>query len=345
MTAVSIDVHAPEPLDDGRRSYAEFYARYHHPLVCYLRLAFREADVEAAAQDTFCRAFKHWSKVGQMDKPWPWLAVTARNLARNNIRDEQGCNAAGLQIFDRAARTGVDVAEQVDAADQLRLLAKAMRVLTPLQRQMLTVLVEEGLTGAQVARRLGMEPGAVRMQLCRMRKRLSDRFIAFGGQLGVFPLAAIHFFARRPRRRTFGAQQTPMLAGSAALVFSVAVLAIGGVVLGLVPAAPLLTDSVTVAPQAMSAPADQAAAVGSVSRRPVSAPVRRVTAQQPPAQQPAQAPAAAYFVTLSKTPTRPGKTAEAGIDVPTPVGTVHVSVPVIMQSPDPGSLCPLGVGC
>ncbi|MDQ1426437.1 MAG: Sigma-70 region 2, partial [Acidimicrobiaceae bacterium] len=87
MTALSIAVPArPRPDDDG--DYSAFYRRYERPLVCYLRMGFRAADVEAVAQETFCRALTHWSEVGRMSNPWPWLAVTARNLARNNIRDE-----------------------------------------------------------------------------------------------------------------------------------------------------------------------------------------------------------------------------------------------------------------
>lgn len=338
MTAAPIEVRAPGRLDDVD-AYAAFYLTHHKRLMGYLRKGFRDCDVEAVAQETLWRAHKHWEEVRRLDMPWPWLAVTARNLARNNIRDERGTEAVGLGVYDPDTCSAVNVAEEVEAADQLRRLGKAMGVLTPMQRQLLTVLVEEGLTGAQVARRLGMQPGAARMHLCRMRGRLSERFIALGGQLGVFPLAAIHFFARRPRRRSLGAQQTPMLTGSAAFVFSVAVVAIGGAVLGLVPAAPMQIDAVTVAPQAMSGSAERSPAVGAVSRAGAS------TAGAVEAQAPKQAPAAAYHVTLSKTPTRPGKAADAGIDVPTPVGPLHVGVPVTVVPPDPGWPCPLGIGC
>jgi DNA-binding CsgD family transcriptional regulator len=275
-----------------------------------------------------------------MATPWPWLAVTARNLALNNIRDERHTEAVGLGVYDPDECSAVNVAEEVEAADQLRRLARAMGVLTPMQRQLFTVLVEEGLTGAQMARRLGMQPGAVRMHLCRMRGRLSERFSALGGQLSVFPLAVIHFLRRRPGRRAFGAQQTPMLAGSAAFAFSVAVVAIGGAVLGLVPVGPALTDSVGLASPAMSGSAERSPAVSRASLRSAFSAHRGLGIQPPK-----QAPTVAYHVTLSKTPTRPGKTADAGIDVPTPVGPLHVSVPVILQSPEPGSKCPLVVTC
>jgi RNA polymerase sigma factor (sigma-70 family) len=205
MSAATLGSRAPLVDDRDDPGYREFYNRYSRPLLCYLQAGFADADVEGVAQETMCRALKHWSTVGQMKTPWPWLAVTARNLARNNIRDERGSYAAGLEVFDRSTSSPSDVVEQVDAADQLRRLAKAMGVLTPLQRQILTVLVQEGLTGAEVARRLGMKPGAARMHLCRMRTRLAARFADLGGQLVVLPLGALHFVARRTGR---GPQQT-----------------------------------------------------------------------------------------------------------------------------------------
>lgn len=226
MTAVLSELRAPEHVDDG---YSAFYRRYHRPLTCYLRMNFRSADTEAIAQEAFCRALSHWAQVGQMANAWPWLVVTARNLARNNIRDEKASQAAGLQVFHPSACSPADVAEQVEAFDQLRRLARAMSVLTPLQRQLLIVMVEEGLTGAQVARRLGMTPGAVRMHLSRMRSRLGDRFVSLGGQLAIGPLVVIRGLTWHPRRSAAAVPAGALLAAGALIT---------AVVVGPAPAAP-----------------------------------------------------------------------------------------------------------
>jgi RNA polymerase sigma factor (sigma-70 family) len=339
MTAAPIGVRAPGRLDDVD-AYSAFYLKYHKRLMGYLRKGFRDCDVEAVAQETLCRALNHWEEVRRMASPWPWLAVTARNLARNNVRDEEDTEAVGLGVYDPDTCSAVDVAAEVEAADQLRRLGKAMGVLTPMQRQLFTVLVEEGLTSGQLARRLGMKPGAVRMHLFRMRGRLYERFIALGGQLSVLPLAVAHFLARRPRRRGFGVQQAPMLTGSAGFVFAVAVVAIGGAVLRLVPGGPVLTDAVGVSRQPRSVATQPSPALGGAWLRSPSSGSRGLGSQTPE-----QAPAVAYHVKLSKTPTRAGRAADAGMDVPTPLGSVHVWLPVTIQSPDPGYPCPLGVGC
>src|SRR4051812_48971754 len=232
MTAVSL---APAWVDDDDHGYSAFYQRYHQPLTCYLRMGFRDADVDAVTQETFCRALTRWPEVRSMAAPWPWLAVTARNLARNNIRDQKASQAAGLDVFDPTMTSGDDVAEQVEATDDLHRLAQAMSVLTPLQKRLVTVMVEEGLTGAQLARRLDMRPGAVRMHLCRMRLRLGERFAALGGVLGIAPVALIGLL-RRLRPSSLRAH-----AGSVSLTASAAAAAMGIAVIGVLPALPSLT--------------------------------------------------------------------------------------------------------
>ena len=245
MTAVSL---APAWVDDDL-GYSEFYQRYSRPLTCYLQMGFRDADVEAVAQETFCRALSHWSEVRNMAAPWPWLAVTARNLARNNIRDQQATRPAGLDVFSETACSREDVAEQVEASDSLRRLAEAMAVLTPLQKRLVTVMVEEGLTGAQLARRLDMRPGAVRMHLCRMRLRLGERFAALGGMLGLAPVALLGVLRR------FRAKYQSAVTGSVPLTLSSMVAAVGIGVIGALPNMPFLQNGTSQAPHVVSAPA------------------------------------------------------------------------------------------
>jgi RNA polymerase sigma factor (sigma-70 family) len=322
MTALSIAVPArPRPDDD--HDYSTFYRRYERPLVCYLRMGFRDADVEAVAQETFCRALTHWSEVSRMSNPWPWLAVTGRNLARNNIRDEKASQATGLDVFDVDKCSAVDVAEQVEASDQLRRLAQAMDVLTPLQRRLLTVMVEEGLTGAQVARRLGMRPGAARMHLSRMRGRLEERFVKLGGVLGLAPVAFMGVLRRLTRPRRYGVQQFALTAGSTVLTVSAAVVAITlGTGSGFGGA-----DTHVAVPgmQQLLSAADVRAEVARSAKVPTRA--QHVTSTTPGS----ALPVVAYRAAVSKTPTQPGKTADVSASLTTPFGPLHVSAPVTQK--------------
>src|SRR3954469_22144138 len=332
MTAVSLAVHSRARVDN--EGYPEFYRRYDRALTCYLRMAFRDADVEAVAQETLYRALTHWPEVRHMRTPWPWLAATARNLARNNIRDEKASSAAGLHVFAADACASDDVADQVDASDQLRRLRQALDVLTPLQRQLLTVMVEEGLTGAEVARRLGMQPGAVRMHLCRMRARLSERFVALGGQLAIAPVAVLGALARLVRRQGNTAQRAVVAAAGASFAFSLAVVGIG-IGGGPVTSAPPSLGNTSAA---ASTTQDSTPAVQRVVRTAVvrTAPTRQASAQNSPAD--------GYHVNLTKTPTQPGALAEAGAQLTTPVGKLNGSIPVDVRA-GKGTPCLHGTGC
>jgi RNA polymerase sigma-70 factor (ECF subfamily) len=340
MTALSLAIHARPRPDDDDHDYSAFYRRYERPLVCYLRMGFRDADVEAVAQETFCRALTHWSEVGRMSNPWPWLAVTGRNLARNNIRDEKASQATGLDVFDVDECSAVDVAEQVEASDQLRRLAQAMDVLTPLQRRLLTVMVEEGLTGAQVARRLGMQPGAARMHLSRMRGRLEERFVKLGGVLGLAPVALTGVLRRLTRPRRYGVQQLALTAGSTALTVSAAVMAISLGTGGSVGRA----DTHAAVP-----PVQQLVAAADVHAARVAATTTQRHAQHlaRAASASSAVPAVTYRADVSRTPTAPGKTADIWMSLTSPVGPVNVGVPVEQGSPaNPvGDPCPAGRRC
>jgi DNA-binding CsgD family transcriptional regulator len=274
-----------------------------------------------------------------MANPWPWLAVTARNLARNNIRDERASQAAGLEVFDAETCSSVDVAEQVEASDALRRLAQAMSVLTPLQRRLLTVMVEEGLSGAQLARRLGMRPGAVRMHLCRMRLRLGEKFASLGGVLGLAPVALAGMLRRLSRPRRYGMQQVALTAGSTVLTVSAAVLAIavgtgGGAARGEAQAAaPALHQLVAAADV-------HTGAVGAAS-----APRHAQRASQLAAGS-AAVPAVAYRAEVSRTPTRPGQAADVWVSLTTPAGALHVGAPVTQHGQWlPAEPCPAGRRC
>ena len=120
---------------------SEFYARYRRPLLAYVAMSFPSVDAEAIVQETFCRVLRHWGEVQQMRNPWPWLAVTARNLSRNSVRDNANTQSMGLTVDDQLQDPSPELDQFVETYDTLRRLGRAMRALTPLLRQLLRLLV------------------------------------------------------------------------------------------------------------------------------------------------------------------------------------------------------------
>jgi len=146
----------------------------------WLRLrqfCFREAqrvlrnreDAEEAAQEALLRAWRH--RASRRSEAWlPWVRIIARNEA--------------LRIAEQRARSAQrELHEEVDAPDRAGALAlesvvdslSVRAALGPLHdrdRALLRLRYEEDLTNPEIARRLGMPEGTVKVRLHRLRTRL-----------------------------------------------------------------------------------------------------------------------------------------------------------------------------
>src|SRR5207248_8482313 len=218
--------------------------------------------------------------------------------------------------------------EVVQSYDTLRKLGRAMRALTPLQRQLLRLLVEEGLSGADAARRLGLSPGAGRMHLCRMRTRLAERFVGLGGQLAVTPFALLAMFGRR-LRGLFSASRKTMVAGAPGVLASSLAIA---TTLGVVQLEIAKTHNGFHANHAVhistanaraasfnraGQPASRATTAGTALDRQQASPMTIHAAPALPE---------SHHVMIGKDPMRPGKNADIALGIDTPAGTVGLSL-------------------
>lgn len=116
-------------------------------------------DPEALAAEAMTIAWRRLDAVPR-DDPLPWLYRTARNLLLAERRD---------------ASSPGDVPEQAaPGADPLELdpvVARALRALSPRDREALLLIAWEDLTPTQAAQALGIAPPAFRVRLLRARRR------------------------------------------------------------------------------------------------------------------------------------------------------------------------------
>ena len=97
----------------------------------------------------------------------PWLYGIAANVVRHHLRRAA---PPGHAVTD----PGVDwdaVAARLDAQAQRGQLLAALRMLTPVERDLLLLVAWEGLTPAQAAESLGISKVAARSRLHRARVR------------------------------------------------------------------------------------------------------------------------------------------------------------------------------
>jgi RNA polymerase sigma-70 factor (ECF subfamily) len=121
-------------------------------------------------QDTFTRAYEHLRQGKSVNTQW--LFKVGRNRGIDELRQRK------RQVSDQ------DALERAHAAapttDDLVSLQHAFRGLLPDDRAIMTLAVTEGLSGEEIAIRLGIRAGAVRMRLLRARERF--RRVYAGGQ-------------------------------------------------------------------------------------------------------------------------------------------------------------------
>ena len=148
-------------LDGEHDRFGRLYELY-APLVHGVLLARVPRDeVDDLVQDIFMHALK---KLHTLRKPTafgPWIAMIARNRAMD---------------FHRASRNTVEVDEHTAVAKPLNRTAREVldliRQLPNAYRETLVLRFVEGMTGPEIAARVGLTPASVRVNLHRGMKLL-----------------------------------------------------------------------------------------------------------------------------------------------------------------------------
>jgi RNA polymerase sigma-70 factor (ECF subfamily) len=134
------------------------------------RLLDGRLDVEDAVAIVFLEAWRKRSSVRVVDgSVLPWLLVTTMHVARNIRRGRSRYD--GLLTRLPAASTAPDPASAVDDREVLT----AMRKLSLVDQQVLTLCVLEGWSERDAAAALAVAPGTVKSRLHRAKQRLAQR--------------------------------------------------------------------------------------------------------------------------------------------------------------------------
>ena len=118
-------------------------------------------DPDALAAEVMTIAWRRLDRVPR-DDPAPWLYATARNLLLAERRGLPPTTGAPPDV----AAPATDLVSLDPAID------RALRALSPTDREALLLVAWEDLTPTQAARALGMKATAFRVRLLRARRRL-----------------------------------------------------------------------------------------------------------------------------------------------------------------------------
>lgn len=160
-------------------AYAELVDRYQNfVFTIVLRYIARREDAEEVAQDIFVKAFRSLADFKGASKFSTWLYTITTTSCLTFLRkkklevhslDNEKVFAAADQV-DSGMR-----ANQIEQKSRVAMVNEAIKMLSPDDAQIITLFYKGEQTLEEIAKILGKEPNAVKVQLHRARTRLKEK--------------------------------------------------------------------------------------------------------------------------------------------------------------------------
>lgn len=119
-------------------------------------------EVEEVVQDTFVRAFASLDGFRGESSLRSWLFTIARNLVRDRARSRSSRHRV-VPIEEDHAVTEHDALDAAVSEETRSRLSRSLEQLSPLQREVFTLRVSEGLSYREIAAVVGSTEGAARV--------------------------------------------------------------------------------------------------------------------------------------------------------------------------------------
>ncbi len=137
------------------------------------RMASDRSEAEAVVQEAWLRAWKARASLPVEDEVFPWLARIAVNVAHDVWRKHRPLDftdASQTELEFPGDQPGPE--RQLEGAQALEWLAKAVDRLKPEHRTVIALRYDAGLTYEEIARTLGLPVNTVRTHLHRAKAAL-----------------------------------------------------------------------------------------------------------------------------------------------------------------------------
>jgi RNA polymerase sigma-70 factor (ECF subfamily) len=157
---------------------ATLYHRHAAGLLSYLRRFLDQPEIaEEVLQDTFLSAWRSARSFIGRSTVRVWLLGIARRQAMNRLRRD-GAVPPLIPLEDEEVATADDPAALVQAQLDREELTAAVRTLSPLHREVLSLLLVDQLSYAEIAAVLDVPIGTVRSRVSNARHRLAAQLRA-----------------------------------------------------------------------------------------------------------------------------------------------------------------------
>lgn len=163
------------------------FEQHHRAVLSYAARRVGTDNADDVAAETFIIAMRAFAQ-GREVAGLPWLLTTARNVIRNQDRGELRRSATEIRTTRRDDSRAASTPEaQVVGNDTV---ARALRHLSPPDRELLMLVVWDQLTLTEAAQVLGRTAGATRVRWLRARRKLAAALAAEDAE--PVPAATLH---------------------------------------------------------------------------------------------------------------------------------------------------------
>jgi RNA polymerase sigma-70 factor (ECF subfamily) len=160
--------------DGDRAAFGTLYARFARLVHGVLLASAQRDDVPDLVQDVFFRALRQLHTLREPAAFGGWLATMARNEARMHHRAAKPTEALSDQLAGPAPAVPANVLEMDD-------VLRALRALPERYREPLTLRLVEQMGGEEIALKLGLTHGTVRVYLHHGIRLLREQLGATNG--------------------------------------------------------------------------------------------------------------------------------------------------------------------
>lgn len=165
----------------------ETFMRNHQNMVfsTAMRLLANQSDAEDVAQEVFLRAYERFDQLRSSPTAGGWLKTVATNLCLNHLSRYRsrwsffselfGGGREENEEYEMQFPAGESVNEEMDRADRRVLVEQALQKLPAAQRVPLVLFHFEELSYEEIAAKLDVTAGKVKMDIFRGREALRQR--------------------------------------------------------------------------------------------------------------------------------------------------------------------------
>lgn len=178
-----------------KQAFEALFKRYfHHIYQSILRYTARHTEAEDIVQQVFVTLWEKRDSLGAIERIDKWLFTVALNEFRMRFRKARTSDEYAQYLRETFEQETDSPEEQLIVRQRHLLLRKAIENLSPKQREAWQLSRETGLTYAQIARQMNLEPTTVKEHISRAMKAIKAFITAHREEFLFLILISRNFF-------------------------------------------------------------------------------------------------------------------------------------------------------